>query len=109
MEHQCEFFLGVDGKHPNTGEPMRKHECAVKLTPVFLMAVTQAVTKLDAETSEARSEARAAAANLNEFFNMLNTRMSNAPTQRNIPTSSVPTINNDESTKQCDEKSNQKY
>lgn len=90
MQHSCEFFLPVTGKNPNTGEPLREFECVHKLTPIFLMGTIQAVTKLDAEVSAARSETRQQSQQLSELLSILIERIYAADTKRGQPQVHLP-------------------
>ena len=82
--------MQIQGKNPNTGVPMGPHECAVKLTPIFLMAVVQSVTKLDGETSALRSDLRGSAEALNAFFATLNESLTRDPNERDSSKVHIP-------------------
>lgn len=37
MEHRCAWYTHVIGEHPQTGEALDKHACAVSLLPMLLI------------------------------------------------------------------------
>jgi hypothetical protein len=36
-EHKCRFFIQIQGKNPNTGEPINRYDCAISWLPILMI------------------------------------------------------------------------
>jgi hypothetical protein len=51
IEHGCAWFTHVAGQHPQTGEHIDRHECAVSLLPMLMIEAAKQTRQAVAELS----------------------------------------------------------
>jgi len=51
IEHACAWFTHVAGQHPQTGEQIDRHECAVTLLPMLMIEAAKQARQAVAELS----------------------------------------------------------
>lgn len=56
MEHDCEFYIQILGKNPNTGEDMNKWGCAISWMPVLMIENSQQQRQTGAAVESFRNE-----------------------------------------------------
>lgn len=52
MEHRCAWFTHVMGTHPQTGETIDRHECAVAMLPMLMIEAASAARQSVVQLSE---------------------------------------------------------
>lgn len=56
IEHDCKFWTGVRGTHPQTGEEIDEEGCAIGWLPVLLIENSQQQRQTGAATESLRNE-----------------------------------------------------
>jgi len=67
IQHQCEWYIQIMGKNPNTGEDLNKFGCAISWLPVLLIENAKEVRQGAAAVESFRNEM----VNDNAIFNKL--------------------------------------
>lgn len=56
ITHQCQWYICVQGTHPNTGQPVDEWGCAVAWLPVMTLATAQESRQAAAAVESFRNE-----------------------------------------------------
>ncbi len=67
MEHNCEWYIQLQGKHPNTGQDINEWGCAMAWMPILLIENAKEVRQGAAATESFRNEMTKQAAIANEL------------------------------------------
>lgn len=55
-EHSCKWFIQILGRHPQTGEMLNKHDCAISWLPILLIENAQQTRQAGAAIESFRNE-----------------------------------------------------
>jgi len=55
-EHECRFYINVQGKNPNTGQDVNQWDCAVAWIPLLLIENSQQQRQTGAAVESFRNE-----------------------------------------------------
>ena len=56
VEHQCEWYIQVQGRHPQTGESVNKWGCAVAWIPVLSIETSQQMRQAGSSVDKLTNE-----------------------------------------------------
>lgn len=88
-EHQCEWYVQIQGTDPQTGVPVSQFDCTMKWLPLLIIEAAQQARQAGAATESMRNElvqrADAAAQTQQQAIDFIAGRLLHAPRQDALP------------------------